>query len=98
MMTAKTALISVVLLLSVGVVLNYRVTSWDRLDNFSFDDYLLEYSKPAYSPEEYALRKEIFETKLKRIREHNKDTAQTYKKGVNQYTDWTDDEFKRLLG
>jgi len=44
------------------------------------------------------LRKGLFEDHLAAIRKHNSDPTQTYKKGVNMFTDLTDQEFGRYLG
>jgi cathepsin L len=56
-----------------------------------------EYNKQ-YSPREYAQRKEIFEARLDSIRKHNQDNSKTWKRGVNHMSDWTAEEFQKLLG
>jgi len=40
----------------------------------------------------------IFERKLEAIRRHNSDSTQTWKAGVNHFTDRTDEEFRTRLG
>jgi len=72
-------------------------TRWNELEGYTFKDYVLEYNKQ-YDSLEYALRQKIFESKLADIRAHNKDDTYTWKKGVNQLTDWTHKEFTNLLG
>jgi len=72
-------------------------TRWHQLDNYSFEKYVKEFGKK-YSPEEYNNRKEIFENRLNSIREHNRDSNQTWKKGVNHLSDRTQKEFNGLLG
>jgi len=54
--------------------------------------------KKTYSPEEAQMRREIFVSHLASIRQHNADPSRTWKKGVNNMTDWTDEEFKQILG
>ena len=41
-------------------------------------------------------RKSIFVSNLNEIINHNADESQTYKKGVNAFTDMTFDEFKKF--
>jgi hypothetical protein len=38
-------------------------------------------------------RRRAFETRLQRIRAHNADPESTYHKGINQFSDWTPEEF-----
>lgn len=66
-------------------------TLWHQLDGYTFDDYCKEYEKSYKS--DYAYRKELFEKKLIEIKEHNAGTS-TYKKGVNKFSDLTNDEFR----
>ena len=40
----------------------------------------------------------IFSENVKRIKEHNRDPTQTFKMGVNQFTDLTVDEFRNYVG
>lgn len=75
-----------------------RKTRWFELDNYKFESYAKEHGKQYSSVEEYKMRQRIFEDKLADIKRHNQDPSQTYKKGVNQFTDRTDEEFRRLLG
>jgi len=72
-------------------------TRWYQLDGYTFKDYVKEFHR-SYTPEEYQHRKQIFDLKLESIRAHNNDERYTWKKGVNQFTDRADEEFRRLLG
>ncbi len=56
-------------------------------------DFKKEYAR---NSEEYFARKAIFENKLEEFMAHNKDETQTYKKGVNRYTDLTKEEVKAV--
>jgi len=70
---------------------------WNDLKNYTFEQYLSDFNK-VYQGEEILLRKEIFELKLENILRHNEDNSRSWKKGVNHMTDWTKDEFTKLLG
>jgi len=72
-------------------------TRWFQLENYSFRDYVEEYKK-SYSSEEYIFRKKIFDDNLVEIQRHNQDKTKTWKKGVNHLTDFSEEEFKKLLG
>jgi cathepsin L len=58
---------------------------------------LNEFGK-SYSGQEYEYRLAIFEKKLEAILEHNANPSFTWKKGVNRFTDQTQQEFSKLLG
>lgn len=63
----------------------------------AFTAYTTEYSKNYLSEDEFNFRKGIFETNLKKINEYNsKKLSSTW--GTNQFTDWTDEEYKSILG
>jgi len=72
-------------------------SSWEQLDNYSFEDYVADFNKH-YNAEEYAMRKAIFDKEIAAIRAHNRDTTKTWKEGVNKYTDATTQEFAALRG
>jgi cathepsin L len=73
-------------------------TLWHQLDEYSFEDYKREFSKRYAHTQEEAMRRSVFEKNLASIRRHNADTSRTWKEGVNHMTDWTEAEFKQLLG
>eukprot|EP01116_Phalansterium_solitarium_P001564 TRINITY_DN1137_c0_g3_i1.p1 TRINITY_DN1137_c0_g3~~TRINITY_DN1137_c0_g3_i1.p1 ORF type:complete len:404 (+),score=174.22 TRINITY_DN1137_c0_g3_i1:86-1213(+) len=73
-------------------------TKWSQLDDtYTFARYAEEFGKQ-YTATEHALRKTIFERRLAAIRLHNSNPAFTWKQGVNQFTDLTDEEYSRFLG
>jgi len=86
-----------VLLLAI-VSLSSAKTLWHQLDNYSFEEYEKEFGKIYQTEQERALRRQIFETNLKDIKEHNAKDDQTWKKGVNHLTDRTDTDLKSLHG
>lgn len=69
--------------------------------SYSFEQFIHDFSKPhcpKKDPIGYAERKGLFDAELHAVLVHNADTTQTYKKGINTYTDWTTDEKRRLRG
>lgn len=73
-------------------------TKWNELDNYDFANYQKEFKKIYADNKEIAFRNQIFETNLREIKRHNQDPTQTWKKGVNQFTDKTANELKSYLG
>ena len=73
---------------------------WHQLENYEFEQYVLDFEKEHNSIDhpEYFYRKMIFENNLRKIRAHNADETQSWKMGVNQFSDLTQAEFKRHLG
>jgi len=72
-------------------------TKWHQLETYRFEDYVAEYNL-AYAPNEVRMRQSLFEARLREIRQHNSDPTQTWKAGVNQFTDRTEGELKAMLG
>jgi len=72
-------------------------TRWNELADYSFEKYIVEYSK-TYSGDELYSRKALFEASLSKVSEHNKDSSKTYKLGINHLSDWSEKELKQLLG
>jgi len=72
-------------------------TKWTELDSYHFGMYKQEFNK-VYLPQERSFRQYIFQSNLKRIIQHNQDKTQTWKAGVNQFTDRTPPELKAYLG
>jgi len=70
---------------------------WNQLENYSFEDYVKDFNRD-YSYMEYIERQQIFEKNLGDIKTHNSNPLFTWKKGVNKFTDQTQEEFKLLLG
>ena len=51
----------------------------------------------SWAPQEEAYRRLVFEKNFLDIERHNADPFQTYKKGVNQFTVFTQEEFSHLF-
>jgi cathepsin L len=61
--------------------------------NYTYEDYLEEFPKN-YMPEEIVARKATFLANLDRIREHNSEPSKTWFMTVNEFADWTNEEFR----
>jgi len=93
------AMLKLTLLVVIGLaaVAVAETTRWHQLQDYSFDKYVKEFGKE-YRGQEYERRKAVFEANLNDIRSHNLDDSKTWKRGVNQLTDSTPQELRRLLG
>ena len=74
--------------------------SWKSESNhlYSFHDYKQEFNKIYTDEFEHEIRSMIFNENLKKIREINSNPANTWKAGVNQFTDMNAYEFKQHFG
>lgn len=71
---------------------------WHQLDalKYSFDDFIRDsHRRYVAGTQEYAFRKRVFETRLRDIKRHNSDEAQTWKRGINHFADWTQEEWSK---
>jgi cathepsin L len=73
-------------------------TLWHQLEGYSFEHYKTEYGKVYHSESEHEFRRKVFENTLAAVQKHNADPTKSWKEGINHMSDWTDDEFKALLG
>ena len=73
---------------------NYSADQWDDV----FMNYVSEYRKSYASQDEFTARKEVFKNNYLAIEKHNKDGDQSWKLGVNMFTDMTQQEFQATLG
>jgi len=83
----------VVLLFSVS----FGKPRWHELEDYSFEEYSRDFNR-VYDRSEGSLRRVIFEARLAEIKEHNSNPHHTWKKGVNHFTDQTDQELSSLRG
>merc|ERR1711874_696798 len=65
--------------------------------DYEYMRFVTEYGKTYATKAEFDLRSELFKKELAHIEEHNASGA-TYQLGVNSMSDWTDEEYNRLLG
>ncbi len=73
-------------------------TRWHQLHDYTFEAYEAEFGKVYATAKERAMRRELVETELARVRRHNADPTKTWKEGVNHLTDRTPSEFKSMRG
>ncbi|CAI2374074.1 unnamed protein product [Moneuplotes crassus] len=62
-----------------------------------FTSYMTQFDKSYETENEYNFRREIFNKNLEIINAHNAKGFSS-KLGVNEFTDWTDEEYKSMLG
>ena len=94
----KTTIVLVVLCTLLAVV-SAKAPKWHELEGYTFAAYVKDLKKnyESGSPE-YEKREKLFVGRLAGIRAHNADKTQTYKQGVNQFTDMTDAERTAMNG
>jgi C1A family cysteine protease len=98
-MNAKVLLISLAAIAGSTFLLfnlaNQKTKSSLKLDaTAEFFQFSNKFGKTYYSDSEMAYRKSIFAANLNKINAHNADSTQTYKLGINQFTDMTFNELK----
>ena len=67
-------------------------------NDLKFMNYMSKFSKVYTTVEEYATRLALFLEREIIINESNADEANTYTLGHNNFSDWTDEEYKAILG
>jgi len=72
---------------------NISEENWDEL----FMNYVSEHRKSYANVDTFAARKEVFKQNYIAVQTHNADTTQTYYMAINQFSDWTQEEFMALL-
>jgi len=85
----KTLLLTLTLTVSV-----YAATDVMQNPSYSFEDYLAEFSKAYPTSAQLLHRAKIFEANLEQIRAQNSFTGATWTAGLNEFTDWSNEEFK----
>ena len=91
MMMLRSALLSAVLTTAAAA------TRWHELAGYSFEAYEREFGR-TYSDSERDERRTIVEQNLRDARLHNADPGQTWKRGVNHFTDRTESELAAMKG
>lgn len=86
------------LALATLVALAAAKTRWHQLDGYTFEDYKKEYGRSYATQAEHDQRRANFEANLKAARAHNADASKSWKEGVNHMSDWSEKEFRRMLG
>jgi len=70
-----------------------------ELAGYTFDQFAVDFGRTYKAgTDEYADRKKLFEAKKAEAVAHNADGKHSWTKGINQFSDMTEDEFKGVLG
>jgi len=82
------------------VALAICASAWDleAPHAMTFDDYLVEFGKSYSDETSYFTHMRIFERSRDEVVAHNADTSQTWKKGINQFSDMTETERSQFFG
>jgi cathepsin L len=64
----------------------------------AFVNFIAEHGKSYGTREEYQFRLNLFAEKVSVIQKHNSENADGHVMGLNSMADWTNDEYKKLLG
>jgi hypothetical protein len=92
---SRTLLLSVLLLFAAATVA--ARPKWHELEGYTFEQYVLDFGRTyERGSDEWKLRESIFNKKLDVMIRHNKDLTNTWRRGVNQFTDLTDAEWSRF--
>ena len=88
------------------VAVNYSASEGSQLflseriseEEMLYMKYVTEFGKSYGTRAEFEFRMEQFKNSLAKMAFHNADNAHGSTVGLNQFADWTDAEYKRLLG
>lgn len=90
------SIVAIVCILSIVAMLLCRVAAKDDGTNMSCEEYKIKFNEPKYPPNEDAMRKRIFEKNKYEIRKWNARKDVSFKKGINNFSDWTEKELENL--
>merc|ERR1712224_999012 len=82
----------------VACAMSKRINFDQITDSYDFQTYLTDFDKRYPDEAEFELRMRIFKENLDRIRIHNADESQTWKMGINKFTDMTKEEISKYFG
>jgi len=86
------------LLVATLVALATARPKWHELKGYTFERYVKDFGKPhKKGSAEWARREALFHEEMKAVNAHNVE-QHSWKKGINQYSDWTEAEKTRLRG
>lgn len=87
-------------LIAVGLMTTAYFTTFSSADDeldLHFTNFSNQFNKNYMDEDEYNFRKGIFNKNLQIINEHNA-KGLSWELGINEFTDWTDEEYKKMLG
>ena len=67
-------------------------------DNVAFANYLAKYGKSYGTKEEFQFRYEQYQKNMAKVAQYNGQNGNTFRLGINKFTDYTPEEYKVLLG
>jgi C1A family cysteine protease len=67
-------------------------------EEFQFFKYIAEYGKTYGTKAEYNFRLNLFSQRLAMVEEFNSRNGETSTIGINKFSDWTNEEIRRLMG
>jgi cathepsin L len=62
--------------------------------DYTFDNFVSHFGKTYADHEEWETRRQVFEQSLQEIQAHNADESQTWRRGINYFSDLSGDEFR----
>lgn len=86
----------IVILAAIGAAFYANLPS-EAENDAAFNNFIATYGRNYASQDEYNMRKQIFNEQLKKAEEHNA-KGLSWTLGTNQFSDWTNEEYSRLLG
>jgi cathepsin L len=90
-MNSFLSLVSIALLISSSVSATFLTVN-SKLESYSFDQYLKDFGLTYADGKEFAKRRELFDTELKRVISHNSNSKNSWKAGINKFSALTKDE------
>jgi len=85
-------------LLLVAAIAAHATRDYENVVGYTFGEYVTEFDKNYDSAIDRAAHKSTFDRNLAEIIRHNADSSQTWKAGVNQFTDMTPEQMKVFFG
>ena len=89
------AIIAIAAALAAGFYAFYPTQTLDA--DAAFMSFTQEFGRNYVSEAEYNFRKSIFNEQLRIVNEHNA-KGKSWTLGINDFSDWTNEEYKRMLG
>jgi len=77
---------------------NLFLSEFHSDQEIAYNNYILEWSKSYGTKAEYRFRFETFRKTMGSIEVHNSNYSKTHTAGLNKFADWTEAEFKNIMG
>jgi len=72
--------------------------NFEQVEGYTFEEYVADFEKTYHDEADRAAHEATFLRNLADVISHNRDSTQTWKKGVNQFTDLNKEQMKRWFG